>query len=68
MNYAEFLENVSDPDGKVKWIKGVKYKITYKTDDLYYLGKQNDITTAIDRALEGTIYKIGEIVNPRSRD
>lgn len=58
ITYLQFLKTIEDEESKIKWTKGVKYKVNYETDDLYYVSSQHGTKCAIEKKLEGTCFNV----------
>lgn len=56
--YMEFLEDVTCPASKDRYIKNVKYRILDETEDNYILSKKRDL---FSKSKEGKLYTTGKI-------
>lgn len=63
--YLEMLEDIYDPETKTKLIKGLKYAITYESDEVYYIGKQGDNEFGLSKGDEGKVFKVGNVKTPK---
>lgn len=58
MKYIVFEKTTHDNELNIHWIKGVKYKISDETNDLYFLNTRKGIKFAVDKKTENKDYKV----------
>lgn len=59
--YIKFYNNYIDKDGHVRFVEGVKYKISEEDDDVYFLICSNKNSISVPKSQDGTQYETGDI-------